>query len=538
MARRFIYPVDSASFQDIRERGKLYVDKTDMVFSLVNEYKYVFLSRPRRFGKSLLCSTFKAYFQGQKELFEGLKMMAQEKDWTVYPVLHFSMSGLKNQTVEEAKSRLCNFIADYEKTYGRVEEELTPGARFCGLIHRACEQTGRKVVVLIDEYDAPIMRLLYNRPQLDAMRNMLREFYQVLKDEEEYLRFVFLTGITKFSQLSIFSELNNLMNISMLPEYSGLCGITQTELDTVMRPCVEEFSEDYGCSVDEAYALLRKQYDGYRFCRNSEEVYAPFSLLRALNDRDINDYWFTGATPSTLLEHLNHFPLATTIDYDGVEVDIDQFQVPCEDSDTPMPLLYQSGYLSIASYDAPSRQYTLHFPNNEVRNGMVKCLMPLLLKRSMADNNNLIVSLFRSIQKNDLPATLSHLRAYIVGIPYDVMSKEDWEDRGRYEKFYQILMYLVFTNFNALVNCEVKIILGRADIVIETKTDVYVIELKVNDTVDAALKQIEDKGYAIPWTASGRRVTKCGIRLDPKQRNISHWRIVDEQNRVIDEQKF
>ena len=315
---RFLYPVDTDQFADIRKDGKVYVDKTDMVFDLVGKYRYVFLARPRRFGKSLLCNTFKAYFQGQKELFEGLKIAELEKEWKRYPVLHFTMSGLKNCTIPEAKSALELFIGDYEKIYGRNMAEETPGKRFRGLIHRACEQTGEKVVVILDEYDSAIMRLMYEQEQLEAMRTMLREFYQVLKDEGAYLTSVFITGVTKFSQLSIFSELNNLTQISMYDEYSGLCGITQEELDTVLRPCVEEYAQNLNLTTDEAYALLKKNYDGYHFSRNSKDVYAPFSVLRAFDGRNTDHYWFESGTMTSLIEHLRHYPLKPALQYDGV----------------------------------------------------------------------------------------------------------------------------------------------------------------------------------------------------------------------------
>src|SRR5574344_2848136 len=296
---RFKYPVDTDQFQIIREDGKVYVDKTGMMFELVDRYQYVFLARPRRFGKSLLCNTFKAFFQGQKELFEGLKVMDLEKEWKTYPVLHFTMSGLKNLKVSEAKTKLGNFIADYERLYGRNTEEETPGARFRGLIQRACEKTGERVVVILDEYDAPVMRLLYDTMQLEEMRMMLREFYQVLKDEGAYLKFVFITGVTKFSQMSIFSELNNLNQISMIDEYSGLCGITQAELDTVLRPCVEEYASNLEITTNEAYTLLKEKYDGYHFARKSQDIYAPFSLLRALDGRNSYHYWFESGTTTS-----------------------------------------------------------------------------------------------------------------------------------------------------------------------------------------------------------------------------------------------
>ena len=319
---RFVYPVDTDQFQRIREDGKVYVDKTSMIYDLVNvkKYQYVFLARPRRFGKSLLCNTFKAYFQGQKNLFEGLKIMELEKEWKTYPVLHFTMSGLKNLKVSEAKTKLESMIRGYDDIYGRDPLSITPGDRFRDLIHHAFEQTGNKVVVILDEYDAPVMRLLYDKEQLEDMRTMLREFYQVLKDEGAYLKFVFITGVTKFSQMSIFSELNNLKQVSMFDEYSGLCGITQKELDTVLRPCVEEYAEALNVTADDAYAKLKHNYDGYHFSENSQDVYAPYSLLNALNDKATRNYWFESGTMTSLIDHLRHFPDFNPLDYDAVEV--------------------------------------------------------------------------------------------------------------------------------------------------------------------------------------------------------------------------
>ena len=371
---RFRYPVDTDQFQRIREDGKVYVDKTGMMFELVDRYQYVFLARPRRFGKSLLCNTFKAYFQGQKNLFEGLKIMELEKEWKTYPVLHFTMSGLKNLKISEAKEKLELFISDYEGVYGRNSLETSPGARFRGLIHRACEQTGEKVVVILDEYDAPAMRLLYEKEQLEAMRMMLREFYQVLKDEGAYLKFVFITGVTKFSQMSIFSELNNLNQISMIDEYSGLCGITQEELDTFLRPCVEEYASNLEITTDVAYALLKEKYDGYHFARKSQDIYAPFSLMRALNNNTTDNFWFESGTSASLIEHLKHFPGFNPLDFDGVELSLEEFNVPCENASTPVPMLYQSGYLTIDYYNKEDDVYVLHFPNYEVRQGIVYSL--------------------------------------------------------------------------------------------------------------------------------------------------------------------
>ena len=535
---RFLYPVDTDQFADIRKDGKVYVDKTDMVFDLVGKYRYVFLARPRRFGKSLLCNTFKAYFQGQKELFEGLKIAELEKEWKRYPVLHFTMSGLKNCTIPEAKSALELFIGDYEKIYGRNMAEETPGKRFRGLIHRACEQTGEKAVVILDEYDSAIMRLMYEPEQLEAMRTMLREFYQVLKDEGAYLRFVFITGVTKFSQLSIFSELNNLTQISMYDEYSGLCGITQEELDTVLRPCVEEYAQNLEITTDEAYALLKKNYDGYHFSRKSQDVYAPFSVLRAFDGRNTDHYWFESGTMTSLIEHLRHYPLKTALQYDGVKVGLDEFNISCESASTPIPLLYQSGYLTIDSYEPLLKTYTLHFPNLEVRSGMVSGLMPLILKRTTADGNSLTRNMASSQFSGDVSGAISALRSYIAKIPYDIITKEEWNDKESRESFYKLLLYMAFSMLDSTVDTEVKSVLGRADVVIKTRTDIFVLELKVDDTVDHALEQIDSKGYAIPYEADGRKVTKCGVSISSEARNITHWRVVDADGNITDEQVF
>lgn len=535
---KFKYPVDTDQFQIIREQGLLYVDKTDLMFDLANRYRYVFLARPRRFGKSLLCNTFKAYFQGQKELFNGLKVMEMEKEWKKHPVLHFTLSGLKNVTVPLAQSKLENLISDYEKIYGRDPELKTPGARFRGLIHRAKEQTGENVVVILDEYDAAIMRLMYEPERLADMRSMLREFYQVLKDEGAYLRFVFITGVTKFSQLSIFSELNNLNQISLDNRYSGICGITQEELDTVLRPCIEDYAQNLHISVDDAYALLKKNYDGYHFSPKGQNVYAPFSLLRALDKNDTNHYWFESGTSTALLEHLKRYPITRALDYDGVEVCENEFSIPCESADTPMPLLYQSGYLTIASYDPLLKLYVLKIPNNEVRKGLIDCLMPIILKRTVADNNGLVTAMAKAIFNRDLGKALTALRSYIAKIPYDIITKEEWECNESREAFYKLLIYMAFSMLNSIVDTEVKSVLGRADVVIQTNADIFVLELKVDDTVENALQQINSKGYTIPYEADGRKLTKCGICISSSARNITHWRATDADGNVVDEQKF
>ena len=545
--KKFRYPVDTDQFQEIREEGKMYVDKTDMMYNLANEYKYVFLARPRRFGKSLLCNTFKAYFQGQKELFEAcpeqgrreLKVMKLEKEWKTYPVLHFDMSSMRNcTTLQDMRDVLEAMIERYEKQYGTFKRISDFGSRFDQLIRHIYDTQGLKVVVIIDEYDTPMMRNLYNENMLEGLRTMLRGFYQTVKLDGAYLRFVFITGVTKFSQLSIFSELNNLKQISMLDEYSGICGITQEELKTVLRPCIEEYAGNLGITTDEAYALLKKNYDGYHFSKKSKDVYAPFSLLRALDDNDTEHYWFESATMTGLIEHLQHYPEFNPLDLDGVELAVTDFNMPCESARTPIPLLYQSGYLTIDTYDRDMDLYVLHFPNYEVRQGMVSGLTNYLMDTDDMERNATIVAMARALKRDDLSAALLQLRSWIANLPYDIITKKEWMARKKCEAFYQMLLYIVFSLLNSKVDTEVKSILGRADVVIKTKSHIFVLELKVDDTVENALAQIDNKGYAIPYETEGRTLIKCGVSICNEARNITHWRIANQEGNIIDEQQF
>ena len=536
---KYRYPIDTDQFQEIREQGLLYVDKTDKMYDLAGKYRYVFLARPRRFGKSLLCNTFKAYFKGQRELFEGLKVMDLEREWKTYPVLHFDMSSMRNcTTLQDMSDVLEAMIERYERQYGASKHINDFGSRFDQLIRHIHDTQHQQVVVIIDDYDTPMMRNLYNEDMLEGLRSMLRGFYQTVKLDGAYLRFVFITGVTKFSQLSIFSELNNLKQISMLDEYSGLCGITQEELDTTLRPCVEEYADNLGITTDDAYALLKKNYDGYHFSKKSKDVYAPFSLLRALDDNDTAHYWFESATMTGLIEHLRHYPGFNPLELDGMELALEEFNVPCEKADTPIPLLYQSGYLTIDTYDRDLDSYILHFPNYEVRQGMVSGLTSYLMDADMRERNATIVAMARALRQSDLSAALALLRSYIASLPYDIITKKEWMAKKKCEAFYQMLMYIVFSLLNSKVDTEVKSILGRADVVIWTKTHVFVLELKVDDCVENALAQIDSKGYAIPYEAEGRTVTKCGVSISSEQRNITHWRIVDTDGNVMDEQRF
>ncbi|MGM9713196.1 MAG: PD-(D/E)XK nuclease domain-containing protein, partial [Prevotella sp.] len=319
---------------------------------------------------------------------------------------------------------------------------------------------------------------------------------------------------------------------------SGICGITQEELDTTLRPCVEEYAEGLGITTEEAYALLKKNYDGYHFSPRGKDVYAPFSLLRALNYHSTDHYWFESGTMTALIEHLRHFPQFNPLDFDGAELELADFNAPCERARTPIPLLYQSGYLTIGSYDREMDTYTLHFPNYEVRQGMVYGMTNYLMDTDDLERNATILAMARALKKGDMPTMLLQMRSYIASLPYDIITKKEWMAKKKREAFYKLLMYVIFSLLDSKVDTEVRSILGRADVVITTETDIFVMELKVDDTVDNALKQIDSRGYAIPYEAGGKRVTKCGVEISSEARNIIHWRITDAGGTVIDEKTF
>ena len=374
-AKRIKYPIGIQTFRNIVEGGYLYIDKTGFVHDLDENYKYVFLSRPRRFGKSLLSSTIHSYFEGEKELFNGLRAGELKKEWTRHPVFHFDMSTAKHCDEEQLISELSLKLVRYEEVYGKGENEEKINQRFEGLVHRAVEQTGEKAVIIIDEYDAPLLDVMNDKERLTPMRQIMRNFYSPIKSLDPYLRFVFITGITKFAQLSIFSELNNLMNISMMPEYSAICGISKSELDNGMLEPVQTLADRLGVSFVEARELLKDNYDGYHFSEESEDIYNPFSLMKALAAQRIGSYWFESGTPTFLFERLKQNPIdETTLDSMPMIPESD-FDVSPEISDNALPMLYQTGYLTIKEYDRDLHLYTLGYPNKEVKIGFTQGLL-------------------------------------------------------------------------------------------------------------------------------------------------------------------
>ena len=509
------YPVGIQTFSNLREGNYLYVDKTKYIVDFRSKgMKYIFLSRPRRFGKSLFASTLQAYFEGRKELFEGLAIADYEKEWAVHPVLHFDMSGAKHFNEQELKDYLDYILQPYEKLYGEGKGENTPNTRLIGLVTRAYKQTGQKAVVIIDEYDAPLLDVVHEEDNLQQLRRIMQNFYSPLKMLDPYLEFTFITGITKFSQLSIFSELNNLDNISMLDQYSAICGISLTELTTVMRPDVEGLGRALGLSYEECLDQLRQYYDGYHFSEHSEDVFNPFSLIRALNGQKIDSFWFGSGTPTYLIKSLQKYHVNVT-DIEQKRVSVDDFDVSPEQMVSPLPLLYQSGYLTIKKYSPLTKSYTLGYPNQEVRIGMLKSLAPNYLSPVSVDNNGLVIEFVQMLYDGDIDGALVRLKAYLASISNRLSNKN--------ERDFQTVFYLIFNLMGALIRVEEESAVGRADAVLYLPESVFVFELKYDGSAADALKQIDEKGYLVPYTADGKRLYKIGVNYDSQQRTLGDW---------------
>ena len=509
------YPVGVQTFEKIREGKYLYIDKTKYIVDFrKKKMNYVFLSRPRRFGKSLFASTVQAYFEGRKELFEGLAIAEYEKEWVKHPVLHFDMSGAKHFNEDELKNYLDFILLPYEKIYGKGEEENSPNTRLIGLVRRAYEQTGQKVVVIIDEYDAPLLDVVHEKENLGVLRRIMQNFYSPLKMLDPYLEFTFITGITKFSQLSIFSELNNLENISMFDQYSAICGISKTELTTQMRPDIEGLGKALGLTYEECLDELTKHYDGYHFSEHSEDVFNPFSLVRALNGQKIESYWFGSGTPTYLIKTLQKYHVSV-MDIEKKSCDVDDFDVSPEQMTSALPLLYQSGYLTIKRYNPLMRRYSLGYPNREVKIGMLKSLAPNYLSPVSLDNNSLVGDFLEMLYDGDIEGAMNRLRAYLASISNRLSNKN--------ERDFQTVFYLIFNLMGGYMRVEEDSAIGRADAVVHMPDAIYVFELKYDGSADDAIKQIDDKGYLIPYSANGKRLFKVGVNYDSQQRTIGEW---------------
>lgn len=517
MAQARRYPVGIQTFSEIRERNYLYIDKTQYLVDFIDKgYKYVFLSRPRRFGKSLFASMIHAYYEGRKDLFEGLAMGEYEKDWVKHPVLHLDMSAAKHMDKDMLERYLADMLTDQEAVFGYKSEKLDPNIRLKDLVVTANRLTDRKVVLIIDEYDAPLLDVVHEEQNLAALRRATQNFYSPIKSLDPYLEFVFLTGITKFAQLSIFSELNNLFNISMYDKYSAICGISSEELHTQMLPDVERLAEHLHLSVDETFERLKRKYDGYHFSKNSEDVYNPFSLIKALASGDISDYWFDSGTPTYIIKLLQKYNVGLR-DLTGQDAGVSDFDVSPENMTTVLPLLYQSGYLTIKHYDPMIDLYTLGYPNEEVRTGMVRSLAANYLTPAEGTNSSFVIKFVKAVIADDMEQALTLMRAYLAGVSYRLSNKT--------ERDVQTIFYLVFSLIGSFIKVEEESAHGRADVVITLPSVVYVMELKFDGSADAALRQIDEKGYLIPYTADGKRLVKVGVNYSSEERTITEWRI-------------
>ena len=442
------YPVGIQTFEEIREKGYLYVDKTKYIVDFREKgMKYVFLSRPRRFGKSLFASTLQAYFEGRKELFEGLAIADYEKEWVKHPVLHFDMSGAKHMGVEQLERYLADMLEEQETKWGYKTHLIDANLRLIELVKQAYNQTGKNVVVIIDEYDAPLLDVVHEKENLQPLHRIMQYFYSPLKMLDPYLEFTFITGITKFPQSSIFSGLNNLDNISMFNQYSAICGISKTELTTQMKPDIEAMGEALGMSYEECLEELTQFYNDYHFSEKSEDIFNPFSLVKALNAGKIAPYWFGSGTPSFLLKLLDkyHVNLST---FESQETVLSSFDQSTEEMTDALPLLYQSGYLTIKKYEPMFQEYTLGIPNREVRNGLLNSLIPHYVNPRRSDNNAFLLGFCKAVYRNDIEAALEHMRTYMATIPYDLENHS--------EKHYQTIFYLMFSFLNIYIRTEVK----------------------------------------------------------------------------------
>ena len=509
-------PVGIQTFEKIITNDCLYIDKTEYIWNMIHLSNYIFLSRPRRFGKSLLISTLQAYFEGRKELFKGLAIEQLEKEWTEYPVLRISMASGKHMEKDQLERYLGMRLAEYEGKYGITCPASDNNDRFTALIQAAYKQTGRKVVILIDEYDAPLLDVVHEETTLPVLRNVMRNFYSPLKDCDPYLQFVFLTGITKFSQLSIFSELNNLKNISMRHDYAGVCGITMEEMLTSMSDYIDDFAEALQTSREDAVEGLRQQYDGYHFTWPSPDVFNPFSLLNAFQDHDYTNYWFSSGTPTYLIEMLRKFNVVPSR-IGGGRALASAFDAPTENMKSIIPLLYQSGYITIKDYNTASRLYTLDLPNNEIRVGLMESLLPNYVAEHADDGGTTIGDMYVALLNDDLDEMFRLLQAYLLTVPYC--------NNANSEGHYQQMLYVIFSLFGRYVDVEVRTPTGRVDVVMKNGKALYVIELKLNRSAEAALQQIDLKDYASRFALDGLPVVKVGINFDAERHTLSDWEI-------------
>lgn len=513
-----IYPIGIQNFEKIRMEDFLYVDKTAEIYKLAKEGRYYFLSRPRRFGKSLLVSTMEAYFSGRKELFSGLAVEKMETEWKQHPVLHLDLSGVSYTDESVLERVLSDKLAKWEALYGAVNTSDILGLRFKEVIEAAYNKTGNQVAILIDEYDKPIIDNLGNEPTLSRLRSTLQGFYSVMKSMDARIRFGFLTGVTKIGKMSVFSGLNNLNDISMIPDYVDICGISETELHEYFDESISELSSANEMSKEECYVKLKSMYDGYHFCEDSIGIYNPFSLLNTFQNKKFREYWFETGTPGFLVEVMRK----TSFDVTTLENQtVDSTLMSNADAifENPVPYLFQSGYLTITGYNDMFRLYQLGFPNQEVKNGFLNCLLKYYVPMSPdMSGTTLIYQLWHSITEGNPESFMQILSSLFANTSYQI--------QGETEKDFQYAMYIISALLGEYVQVERATSNGRIDLIIQTKEFVYLFELKVNADADVALRQIDEKGYARPFEGDSRKLFKIGVDFSTATRRIEDWKIV------------
>jgi len=526
------YAVGVQSFQTMREDGAVYVDKTGVVYDLVStNAKYFFLSRPRRFGKTLLIDTLRCYFEGRKELFEGLAIYDKEKEWKRYPVIRINLSEGKYYELARLHTTINSILQTLEEDWGvaAVDDPYGYDTRLKNIIRTAYQQTNERVVILIDEYDAPILDSMNDPDLQDQIRNRIRNLFSPLKAQEEYLRFVFLTGITKFSQLSVFSELNNLQELTFDPRYETICGISEEELLTQMKPDIELLTETMNeaykqwnvyYSFDDVVQQLKHWYDGYHFSRKMTDVYCPWSLINAFAQGDIQNYWFSTGTPTFLVNILRQHHINLP-DLNAYQASLVRFNAPTERVTDPIPALFQSGYLTLKAYNPLTRKWTLGFPNEEVREGFARCLYYYYMVDYPGSGDTLGGAYQDLLQKNiTIEQFIETIRRWYAGIPYSIT------DRNQNEQLYQSLIYAALMAFGADVQAEEMTADGRMDIALKLPDAIYIIELKYNKSADEATHQVISKDYAVRFAADRRPVFAIGLNISADRRTISEWKMV------------
>ena len=508
------YPIGIQTFEKIIDNKMTYVDKTDLVYRMANGTQNNFLSRPRRFGKSLLVTTLQAYFEGRKELFKGLAIDKLEKDWVKYPVIHLDLSSGKYAAIENLHSVLNDILNDYENKFDiEVQAGSSYGTRLKNIIQGAVRKTGHQAVVLVDEYDAPMLDSNNNPELQEKIRDIMRDFFSPLKAQEANLRFVFLTGITKFSQLSIFSELNNIKNYSLDDEFGAICGFTQEEILSTFHEGIHEMAKANGLTIEQTVAKMKEQYDGYRFTPHCPNIYNPYSVLNALHDKKFSNYWFATGTPTFLLELLIKNDIEMP-QLEGIVATEDQFDSPTDNIGNPIPVLYQSGYLTIKDYDEGI--YTLGYPNEEVRMGLNRSMLNYIAPQYGLKTTAFAAQFRAAMRKDDIDTAMKVLQSFLAAFPYDIHHNR--------EDYFQAILFTIFITLGFTIHAEVKTARGRIDLLISTKTTIFVMELKIDQSAAKALEQIDAKDYTLPYKHDGRRIFKVGINFSTEKRTVDEWR--------------